>query len=175
MLTELKSDMERWGRYSAKSWLKAAIRISFHVIACYRLSRKLRGGKIGRAASRLIDNYARTISGCYISQFSNIAGGLHLPHPTGIVIGEGVTIGRRATIYQHVTLGSGDTGLSAYPTVGDDVTIFANAVVIGAIKIGDGAKIGAGAIVLRDVPPGAVAVGNPARIIPSGAQSPEIR
>lgn len=165
MLTDLKADMERWGRYSLKSWVKASLRISFYVIASYRLSRKIGTGKFGRVASRLIDNYARVLSGCYISQLASIEGGLHLPHPTGIVIGEGVSIGKRATIYQHVTLGSGDTGQSAYPRVGDDVTIFANAVIIGAIEIGDGAKIGAGAIVLRDVPAGAVAVGNPARIL----------
>lgn len=89
-----------------------------------------------------------------------------MPHPTGIVIGEGVIMGRNATVFQNVTIGSGDLGAGAYPVIEDNVTIFANAVIVGAIKIGDGAKIGAGAIVLKDVPAGRTAVGNPARLLP---------
>jgi serine O-acetyltransferase len=102
---------------------------------------------------------------CYISLRSRIGVGLKLPHPVGIVIGQGVIIGARCTIYQHVTLGGrriGDWRAGAYPVVGDDVTIFAGAVVVGEVNIGDRATIGANAAVLESIPGDSVAVGVPA-------------
>lgn len=105
--------------------------------------------------------------GCYISLRSRIGPGLKLPHPVGIVIGQGVIIGKRCTIYQHVTLGGrriGDWRAGAYPVVGDDVTIFAGAAIVGAVSIGDRATIGANAAVLDNIPSEAVAVGVPAQI-----------
>lgn len=110
--------------------------------------------------------------GCYLSPDAQIAPGLSLPHPTGIVIGEGVVIGAGCTIYQQVTLGGrrlGDQARGAYPTVGDDVVIYAGAKLIGATAIGCAAVIGANAVVLQDVPAHCTAVGNPARIVASAS------
>lgn len=86
------------------------------------------------------------------------------PHPIGIIIEKGVNIGKSCSIYQNVTLGSkGKTQNS--PTLGNNVTIYANSVVIGKINIGNNSTIGAGSIVLKDIPEGEVWAGNPAKFI----------
>jgi serine O-acetyltransferase len=90
------------------------------------------------------------------------------PHPIGIVIGMKVEIGFDCTIYQNVTIGTKDTEhflTASYPQIGNNVTIFPNAIIIGNIIIGNNATIGAGSIVLNDVPENSVVVGNPARLI----------
>lgn len=81
----------------------------------------------------------------------------------GIVVHARAVIGDRVTIGQNVTIG-GRSGLHEVPVIEDDVEIGAGACVLGPIRIGRGARIGANAVVLQDVPPGAVAVGVPARI-----------
>ena len=164
-MSTLKADIARHGRGGLHSLLAAFSKISFHVVLSYRISNSIRGKGALKPIRTIVNNYARILSGCYISEGASIEGGIHLPHPTGIVIGEKVKIGQRATIYQNVTLGSSDRGASAYPIIGDDVTIFSNAVIVGKINVGDRAKIGAGAIVLQDVPADCVAVGNPAKIL----------
>jgi serine O-acetyltransferase len=78
-------------------------------------------------------------------------GPIEIPHPTGVVIGRGTTVGRNVRIFQNVTLGSSRRG--DYPTIGDDVTIYAGAVISGDITIGSGSIIGANAVVTTDVPP----------------------
>lgn len=103
--------------------------------------------------------------GCFVQFDAEIGPGLRLPHPNGIVIGQGVRIGANCTIYQQVTLGGarvGDWKSDRYPDVGDGVVLFAGAKLVGDIRIGDGATVGANAVVLRDVPPGHVATGVPA-------------
>ena len=87
---------------------------------------------------------------------------LHIIHQVGIVISDRATIGKNCTLYQNVTLGR--KGEYA-PTLGDNVTIYANAVIIGNVHIGDNAIIGAGSVVLKDVPAGEVWAGNPAHFI----------
>jgi serine O-acetyltransferase len=113
--------------------------------------------------------------GCYLSPHAQIAPGLSLPHPTGIVIGEGVVIGPDCTIYQQVTVGgrrAGDQARRAYPRLANDVLVFAGAKIMGEIEIGRGAIIGANAVVLQDVPAGCTAVGVPARVIAPAAEPP---
>lgn len=84
------------------------------------------------------------------------------PHPVGIVISKETVIGRNCAIFQNVTIG---TWNNKSPTIGNNVKIYANSVIIGGIKIGDNAIIGAGSVVLNDVPANAVVAGNPAKII----------
>lgn len=88
-----------------------------------------------------------------------------LPHPIGIVIGKNVVIGKSCTIYQNVTIGVANNKQEIYPIVGNDVIIYANAIVIGGVVIGDGAVIGAGCIVTKNVPPDKIAIGSPMRIL----------
>jgi serine O-acetyltransferase len=95
--------------------------------------------------------------------------GLVLPHPVGLVMGNGVRIGNNVMIGQGVTIGSRDADLSsleeALPTICDGATILANATVVGGVRVGEGARVGANSLVIADVPDYAIVVGVPARKI----------
>jgi serine O-acetyltransferase len=93
---------------------------------------------------------------------ANIGGGLYIAHPRGVVI-VAAKIGRNCSVIANVTVGMRNE--HAFPEIGDDVFIGAGARVLGNIKIGNGAKIGANAVVIHDVPAGATVVGIPARVI----------
>ncbi|MEW9624529.1 serine O-acetyltransferase [Rhodanobacter geophilus] len=131
---------------------------SVKAIFRYRLSRALLNrGAVGRLVSKWLWLRNIRLAACHISPRACIGPGLCLPHAVGIVIGEGVVVGDRVTIYQHVTLGtSRKAGPPAYPCICDDVQIYANAVVFGAIVIGNRSVIGAGLVVSRTIPSNAV-------------------
>ncbi len=138
----------------------------FSTMFLHRLAQRLSRGRLRRLGIFVWSWNVRR-SGCHLNLASDIAPGLFLPHPVGIVIGEGVRIGAGATIYQNVTVGR--TASPRYPSIGAGATLYPNAVVIGPIAIGERAVVGAGSVVLKDVPPGAVAAGNPARIVREAA------
>ncbi|MGH8492645.1 MAG: serine O-acetyltransferase [Moraxellaceae bacterium] len=104
------------------------------------------------------------ISSCHINPRARIGGGLHMPHPTGVVIGEGCVIARRVTIFQGVTLGK-KADIGGYPAIDEGAVLYAGACVIGDVTIGKGAVVGANSVVLSNVSPGRVVVGAPAREI----------
>lgn len=104
-------------------------------------------------------------TGADIPLNSRIAGGLLLPHPNGVVVHPQSEIGPNCLLFQQVTLGTVQ-GSNAVPRLGGNVVVGAGAKLLGGIVIGDHALIGANAVVLRDVPAGATAIGIPARIIP---------
>ena len=109
------------------------------------------------------------ITGCDLPINTIVEGGLLLPHPNGIVIHPMCKIGPNCLILQQVTLGTnGSQGNSGVPTLGGHVDVGAGAKLLGPLTIGDHAIIGANAVVLTDVPPNAVAIGIPARIILRG-------
>jgi serine O-acetyltransferase len=111
-----------------------------------------------------------TVTGAEIPLNGDIGGGLVLPHPNGIVIHPAAKIGVNCVIFQQVTIGT--RGSEGAPVIEGNVDIGAGAKILGPVRIGACAKIGANAVVVTDVPKGATAVGVPARIIPKsdGAQ-----
>jgi len=121
-----------------------------------------------RKMRRIICNHLHSKYSVVVSPISKIGEHLHLAHPLSVVIGDFVKIGRCVTIYQNVTLGQKN---GQYPIIGDNVVIYAGAVIVGKIKIGDNAVIGANAVVLSDVPACATAVGVPAHIVKQSLKS----
>jgi serine O-acetyltransferase len=142
----------------------------FNAVFFHRIASRLKRGGFGRLAL-LMWRFNTAFSSCHLHLDSIIGAGLSLPHPTGVVIGQGVTIGPRCTIYQNCTVGRGSTA-NGYPEIGQGSTIYPNSVVFGAIQIGENCVIGAGAVVNKSIRAGAVAVGNPARLlVPQAHQS----
>jgi serine O-acetyltransferase len=151
---------ERTGGSRVGWWMSlasTAVRSSgFHVATLYRLAHlsRGRGGWPGRALAATLFWFVRHSYGCSIAPTARIHGGLILPHPQGIVIGAGAVLGPRCWVFQNVTVG-GAPGRTGLPTVGADCRLFAGAVLVGPIRVGDRAVVGANAVVHRDVPPGA--------------------
>lgn len=115
---------------------------------------------------RLISMFARALTGVEIHQGADIARGFFIDHGMGVVIGETTEIGENVTIFQGVTLGgTGKEKGKRHPTVGDNVVIAAGAKVLGPISIGDNSRVGAGAVVIQDVPPNCTVVGVPGRVV----------
>lgn len=115
---------------------------------------------------RLISNFTRFMTGIEIHPGAKIGEGLFIDHGTGVVIGETAEIGDNVTIYQGVTLGgTGKEKGKRHPTVGNNVVIATGAKVLGSFKIGYNAKIGAGSVVLKDVPPNSTVVGIPGQVV----------
>lgn len=136
-----------------------------HAIWGHRVSHWLwnRGAKV---AARTLGEITRILTGVEIHPGAVLGPGLFIDHATGVVIGETAEVGEDVTIYHGVTLGGSgrDTG-KRHPTIGDRVTIGAGAKVLGAIKIGDDSRIGANAVVVKEVPSSSVVVGVPGQVI----------
>ena len=115
---------------------------------------------------RLISNFARFITGIEIHPGATISEGLFIDHGAGTVIGETVEIGKNVTLYQGVTLGgTGKEKGKRHPTIGDNVVVASGAKVLGSFTVGHNAKIGAGSVVLKEVPPYATGVGIPGKVV----------
>ncbi len=115
--------------------------------------------------ARFISHASRWLTGIEVHPGARIGRRLFIDHGMGVVIGETAEIGDDVLMYQGVVLGG--TTLEKkkrHPTLGSNVVVGTGAIVLGAINIGDGARIGAGSVVIHDVPPGGTAVGVPARI-----------
>jgi len=146
-----------------------------HAIWGHRVSHWLweRGAKV---AARTLGEITRILTGVDIHPGAILGTGLFIDHATGVVIGETAEVGDDVMIYHGVTLGGtgGDTG-KRHPTIGDRVIIGAGAKVLGPIKIGDDSRIGANAVVVKEVPSSSVVVGVPGQIVsrqrPSSAGS----
>lgn len=135
----------------------------FHVLGFHKVASWL-WAKDLRALGRFVAHIGRVLTGIEIHPNATIGKHLFIDHGMGTVIGQTVVIGDNVTLYHNVTLGgrsSSANGMKRHPTLEDNVMIGSGAVVLGAITIGKNAKIGAGSIVLKDVPEDAVAI-NPA-------------
>jgi serine O-acetyltransferase len=152
-----------------------AARSSFEVLTCYP---GLHALVLHRRAhwcwthgmrwlGRFVSHLARFVTGIEIHPGASIGRRVFIDHGMGVVVGETAEIGDECTIYQGVTLGgtSLSKGAKRHPTLGRGVIVGANSQVLGGFTVGDGARVGSSAVVLKEVPPGATAVGNPARII----------
>lgn len=138
---------------------------SFWAIYKYRKSHELyKKGKFYRA--RKMSQKAARKTGIEIHPGAVIGKGLFIDHGHGVVIGETTIIGDNVTIYQGVTLGgTGKETGKRHPTIEDNVMISAGAKVLGSFTIGENSKIGAGSVVLKQVPPNSTVVGVPGRIV----------
>jgi serine O-acetyltransferase len=159
-------------RPSIAFYVRALLGLSkFSAVLLYRVDSALYNkGLPWSALAKLASRWNYLWNSCEIGPQAKIGPGLHLPHPTGVVVGA-IRAGRNLTILQNTTIGLKDRSLpyedhGNYPCLGDNVTIGASATVLGSAIIGDDVTIGANAVVLNDVPAGCRAVGNPARVLP---------
>src|SRR5574338_1171103 len=152
-----------------------AARSTFEVLTCYPGVHALIFHRLAHAAwtngffwfGRFISHISRFLTGIEIHPGAVIGRRVFIDHGMGTVIGETAEIGDDCTIYHAVTLGCTSLyrGAKRHPTLGKGVVVGAGAKVLGGFTVGDGAKVGSNAVVVKPVPPGATAVGNPARIL----------
>jgi serine O-acetyltransferase len=152
-----------------------AARSVFEVLTCYPGIHALIFHRVAHAAwrrgwfwaGRFVSQIGRFMTGIEIHPGAVIGRRVFIDHGMGVVIGETAEVGDDCTIYQEVTLGGTSLyrGTKRHPTLGKGVVVGAGAKVLGGFTVGDGAKIGSNAVVVKPVPAGATAVGNPARVI----------
>jgi serine O-acetyltransferase len=137
----------------------------FHSVIMHRIAHWFHSRNMYLIA-RMASCCNRFLTGIDIHPAAVVGEGLFIDHGIGIVIGETAEIGRNVTIYQGATLGGTgkDTG-KRHPTIGNDVIISAGAKILGPFRIGDNVKVGAGSVVLKEVPPNCTVVGIPGRIV----------
>ena len=134
-----------------------------HAIMLHRMAHFLYQQKLP-VAPRLVSQFNRFLTGIEIHPAATIGEGFFIDHGAGVVIGETTEVGDNVTLYQGVTLGgTGKETGKRHPTLEDGVTVGAGAKVLGAVVIGENAKVGAGSIVIHDVPADSTVVGNPGR------------
>lgn len=152
-----------------------AARSTWEVLTCYPGIHALMFHRLAHRAwnrhwfwlGRFLSHLSRFLTGIEIHPGARIGRRVFIDHGMGVVIGETAEIGDDCTIYQAVTLGGTSLyrGAKRHPTLGKGVVVGAGAKVLGGFTVGDGAKIGSNAVVVKPVPAGATAVGNPARIL----------
>ena len=148
-----------------KSSMEVLLYPSFKVILRYRVAHKLYLKKHYFLA-RWISQRAARKTGIEIHPGAQIGKGLFIDHGSGVIIGETTVIGDNVTLYQGVTLGgTGKEQGKRHPTLEDNVMVSAGAKVLGSFTIGENSKIGAGSVVLKEVPPNCTVVGVPGRIV----------
>ncbi len=168
---EARADLERYRFYDQQSGMQRSTLTTIfahqglQAILLYRVMQSLRVGKrtwfrtkmlaLYPAASRIND----ILTGINISPAATIGPGCFIAHSGGVVIGPGATIGSNCNIGNNVTIGGGA------PTVGDRVMVAVGSKVLGDVRVGSDAAVGANAVVVRDIEPRAVAVGAPAKVI----------
>src|SRR3954452_22716163 len=144
-----------------------------HAVLAHRVAHALLAARVP-VLPRALAYLSRSVTGIEIHPAARVGDALFIDHGTGVVIGETAELGANVTVYQGVTLGG--TGFATgkrHPTVQDNVTIGSGAKLLGPITIGHGAKIGANAVVIHEVPPNSTVVGNPGHPVRIEGRRPE--
>lgn len=152
-----------WTRETPRAWWDPPRRL----MRTIRRYQAVRSNPVLRRWWALQHRFWSVICGAEIDLMAEIGGGLQMNHPNGIVLHPKAVIGVNCLIFQQVTLGAGP--VPGFPRLGGHVDVGAGAKILGGIAVGDHARIGANAVVIKDVPSGATVVGVPAQIV--GAKS----
>jgi serine O-acetyltransferase len=173
VVLSIASDLRRkaWWSYQDTSWsglIKAAVTDGTTAMVIYRLMQGARQRRL-RVAEMLLNKLNVIVGGCVIGRGTDFGPGLVLVHSNGVVINGSVRGGYNVTIEHQVTIGAEKHQV---PVIGNNVFIGAGAKIIGAVTIGDNARIGANAVVVHDVPPDTTVVGIPARPVVRDAVQP---
>ena len=140
----------------------------FHAVVLYRIAHALYCRRLTLTA-RLLSLLARFLTGVEIHPAATIGAGFFIDHGMGVVIGETTVIGEEVTLFQGVSLGGTgkEKGRKRHPTLGNHVLVGAGAKILGNVTIGEGARVGSNAVVLRSIPPHSTVVGIPGRVVRS--------
>lgn len=167
-MSAIKKDLESIFKHdpAAKSRIEVILTYSgFHALVMYRFAHFLYKHRY-RLLARMVSALSRFLTGVEIHPAAKIGEGVVIDHGAGVVIGETAVVGDNVLIYQGVTLGgTGKDKGKRHPTIEDGVMISAGAKILGPFTVGKNAKIGAGSIVLKEVPPNATVVGVPGRVV----------
>lgn len=163
LFQDLAANVSHDDQSRALSRIRSLLTIRFAAVFFYRLSQAV--GARSPIVASMIKQLNTVVTGCDIAWQAKVGPGLVVFHPVGVVVGPRVTSGSNLIIQQGVTVGDRRASDLAAPKLGDDVYLGAGCRVLGAVTLGDGAKVGANAVVLDDVPAGARAVGVPAIVI----------
>lgn len=156
---------------AARHWLEVVLVYpGFHALRMHRFAHWLWQRRLLLLA-RIIAHVSRMLTGIEIHPAAKIGPGCFIDHGMGVVIGETAELGANVTLYQGVVLGgTGKESGKRHPTIGDNVVIATGAAVLGSFRVGDNARIGAGSVVLSEVPPNSTVVGVPGRVVREGGR-----
>lgn len=177
----LREDLDAAQRRDPAARTRVEVALAYpglHAVWVHRVAHRMWREPGLQLPARLLSQVSRAVTGVEIHPGATIGKRLFIDHGMGVVIGETAVVGDDVVLFHGATLG-GKTMRHGkrHPTVGNGVVIGAGAKVLGPVWIGDGAQVGANAVVLKDVPAGSVAVGVPAKIrwpAPSAPPEPEI-
>ena len=168
MFKRLRADIRAAKKYDPAARSKFEIWLTYsgvHALSWYRYAHFLYKIRL-RLLARMTSQFAKWLTGIEIHPAAKIKGGVFIDHGMGVVIGETAEIEEDVVIYQGVTLGgTGKEKGKRHPTIKKGCTISAGAKILGGFTVGEYAKIGAGAVVLKEVPPYATVVGVPGKVV----------
>ena len=167
MLGKLRLDihMVRGISEHTKSDILYLVHPRMYPVILFRVSHFLTQNHLG-ILGKVFSLFNQILFSCDIARNAQIDGGLYLPHPVGVVVGESAIIGRNCILHQGVTLGDrGECHGGSDPKLGDYIEVGTGAKILGAVHLGDYVRVGANAVVLKDVEPYSVVGGIPAKVI----------